>query len=207
MVTVMTKDKNQMYFENDPSSAHDERLINYEVDGINLKFYTDAGVFSKSRVDYGSTVLIKTMEDQAFPAEGILDVGTGYGPIGLFAAKFWLDQKVDMIDVNNRALDLAKRNAQLNNVSNVEIYSSDSYEQVDKKYGLILTNPPIRAGKKVVDNIISEAKDHLVKDGLLLVVIQKKQGAPSAKKLMTEEYGSCEILKRDKGYYILASRN
>lgn len=207
MVTVMTKDKNQMYFENDPSSAHDERLINYEVDGINLKFYTDAGVFSKSRVDYGSTVLIKTMEDQAFPAEGILDVGTGYGPIGLFAAKFWPDQKVDMIDVNNRALDLAKRNAQLNNVSNVEIYSSDSYEQVDKKYGLILTNPPIRAGKKVVDNIISEAKDHLVKDGLLLVVIQKKQGAPSAKKLMTEEYGNCEILKRDKGYYILASRN
>lgn len=205
----MTEEKNQMYFATNPNSKHDEHLIDYRIDGINLKFYTDAGVFSKMRVDYGSGVLIKTMREQSFPNKGILDVGCGYGPIGLFAAKFWPDQEVEMVDVNERALQLATRNAQLNNINNVEIHQSDIYEQVDKdkKFGLILTNPPIRAGKKVVDEIIVKAKEHLVPDGLVLAVIQKKQGAPSAKKLMTKTYGNCEILARDKGYYILASRN
>lgn len=147
------------------------------------------------------------MEDIDFPKENILDVGTGYGPIGLFAAKFWPDQVVDMIDVNERGLDLAKRNAQLNHIDNVNIYASDIYSQVDKRYGLILTNPPIRAGKKVVSTILAEAKNHLVKAGVLLVVIQKKQGEPSARKLMEATFGNCEIVTRDKGYYILKAIN
>lgn len=204
----MTEEKNQMYFAANPNASHDEHLVNYHINEFDLKFYTDSGVFSKLRIDYGSGVLIKTMATQTFPQEGILDVGTGYGPMGLFAAKFWPNQVVDMVDVNERALSLAKRNAQLNHISNVNIYESDIYEQVDqeKKFGLIITNPPIRAGKKVVDQILVDAKNHLVPNGLLLAVIQKKQGAPSAKKLLTSTYGNCEILQRDKGYYILASR-
>lgn len=199
--------KNQMYFAENPDAAHDEHVVDYRVNGIDLKFNTDAGVFSKMRVDYGSGVLIKAMHDQNFPKKGILDVGTGYGPLGLFAAKFWPDQTVDMVDVNQRGLDLAKRNAQLNHVDNVNIYPSDIYSQVDKEYGLILTNPPIRAGKKVVSQILSEAKSHLVRNGLILVVIQKKQGEPSARKLLTETFGNCEIVTRDKGYYILKAIN
>lgn len=203
----MVKEKNQMYFATDPTAKHDERIIDYHVDNINLKFTTDAGVFSKLRIDYGSGVLIKTMKEQSFPNMGILDVGTGYGPIGLFAAKFWPKQEVEMVDVNERALNLAKRNAALNHITNINIHSSDIYEQIDlaKNYGLILTNPPIRAGKKVVDEILTGAKEHLVEGGILLVVIQKKQGAPSARKLMEKTYGNCEILARDKGYYILKS--
>lgn len=203
----MKQEKNQMYFATDPNAKHDERLVDYHVDGIDLKFTTDAGVFSKLRIDYGSGVLIKTMRDIDFPADNILDVGTGYGPIGLFAAKFWPDQDVDMVDVNERALSLAKRNAKFNHIDNVNIYSSDVYEQVsnDKKYGLILTNPPIRAGKKVVDAILTGAFNHLVSGGSILAVIQKKQGAPSARKLLEKTYGNCEILARDKGYYILRS--
>ena len=189
----MTK-KNQMYFATNPDAKHDEHLVDYHIDDIDLKFTTDAGVFSKLRIDYGSGVLIKTMKDLTFPKAGILDVGTGYGPMGLFAAKFWPEQEVDMVDVNERALDLARRNAKFNQINNVNIYQSDIYEQVDKKYGLVITNPPIRAGKKVVDQILSEAKEHLVENGILLVVIQKKQGASSAKKLMTKVYGNCEIL-------------
>ncbi|KRL91216.1 class I SAM-dependent methyltransferase [Lactobacillus kalixensis] len=194
---------NQMYFAENPEAKHDEHVVDYHVNGIDLKFNTDAGVFSKMRVDYGSGVLIKAMQGQVFPKDGILDVGTGYGPIGLFAAKFWPDQIVDMVDVNERGLALAKKNAELNHVDNVNIFSSDIYAQVDKQYGLILTNPPIRAGKKVVSKILSEAKSHLVQNGLILVVIQKKQGEPSARKLLTETFGNCEILTRDKGYYIL----
>lgn len=175
--------KNQMYFAANPDAKHDEHLVDYHIDNIDLKFTTDAGVFSKLRIDYGSGVLIKTMKDIDFPKNGILDVGTGYGPMGLFAAKFWPDQEVDMVDVNERALDLAKRNAQFNQVDNVNIYQSDIYEQVDKKYGLIITNPPIRAGKKVVDQILTEAKDHLVENGVLLVVIQKKTRCTKCKEI------------------------
>lgn len=198
-------EKNQMYFASNPNAKHDEHVIDYHVQDVDLKFNTDAGVFSKMRVDYGSGVLLKTMINVSFPAKNILDVGTGYGPLGLFAAKFWPDQTVEMVDVNERGLALAKRNAQLNHIDNVQIYVSDTYEQVDKskRFGLILTNPPIRAGKKIVDRILAGAKDFLVDNGVLLVVIQKKQGEPSARKLLTATYGNCEILKRDKGYYIL----
>lgn len=203
----MSKQENQMYFATDPTAKHDEHIIDYHVDGIDLKFNTDAGVFSKMRVDYGSGVLIKAMKDISFPKANILDVGTGYGPIGLFAAKFWPDQEVDMIDVNERGLNLARENAKVNNIENVNIYASNCYEQIDndKKFGLILTNPPIRAGKKVVNEILIGANAHLVSGGVLLVVIQKKQGEPSASKNMINTYGDCEILTRDKGYYILKS--
>ena len=205
----MTEKENQMYFTETPTSQHDEHIIDYQVNGIDLKFTTDAGVFSKLRVDYGSGVLIKKMLDVDFPQNNILDVGTGYGPIGLFAAKFWPKQTVEMIDVNERGLDLAKKNAEVNHIHNVTIFSSDVYSNIasEKKYGLILTNPPIRAGKKVVSNILSGAKNHLVSDGVLLVVIQKKQGEPSARKLLTKTFGNCTILKRDKGYYVLQAVN
>ena len=203
----MSEKKNQMYFAVAPDAEHDIHEINYQISNINLHFLTDAGVFSKMRVDYGSTVLIKAMQAVTFPKQNILDVGTGYGPIGLFAAKFWPDQTVDMVDVNTRGLELAKQNAEKNAISNGKIYGSDCYDQVEGKFGLVLTNPPIRAGKKVVSRILAEAKEHLVEDGKLLVVIQKKQGEPSARKLMESVYGNCKILTRDKGYYILQASN
>ncbi len=205
----MTEQNNQMYYAENPTSQHDEHVVDYRVNDIDLKFTTDAGVFSKMRVDYGSGVLIKKMPDVNFPSNNILDVGTGYGPLGLFAAKFWPTQTVEMVDVNQRGLDLAKKNAELNHIDNVAIFVSDVYSNIapEKKYGLIVTNPPIRAGKTVVSNILSGAKSHLVSGGVLLVVIQKKQGEPSARKLLTKTFGNCTILKRDKGYYVLQAVN
>ncbi|WP_223894380.1 class I SAM-dependent methyltransferase [Lactobacillus helsingborgensis] len=205
----MTEQNNQMYYAENPTSQHDEHVVDYRVNDIDLKFTTDAGVFSKMRVDYGSGVLIKKMADVNFPSNNILDVGTGYGPLGLFAAKFWPTQTVEMVDVNQRGLDLAKKNAELNHIDNVAIFVSDVYSNItpEKKYGLIVTNPPIRAGKTVVSNILSGAKSHLVSGGVLLVVIQKKQGEPSARKLLTKTFGNCTILKRDKGYYVLQAVN
>lgn len=205
----MTEQNNQMYYAENPTSQHDEHVVDYRVNDIDLKFTTDAGVFSKMRVDYGSGVLIKKMAGVNFPSNNILDVGTGYGPLGLFAAKFWPTQTVEMVDVNQRGLDLAKKNAELNHIDNVAIFVSDVYSNIapEKKYGLIVTNPPIRAGKTVVSNILSGAKSHLVGGGVLLVVIQKKQGEPSARKLLTKTFGNCTILKRDKGYYVLQAVN
>ena len=209
MKQTMTDQNNQMYYAENPISQHDEHVVDYRVNDIDLKFTTDAGVFSKMRVDYGSGVLIKKMPDVNFPSNNILDVGTGYGPLGLFAAKFWPTQTVEMVDVNQRGLDLAKKNAELNHIDNVAIFVSDVYSNIapEKKYGLIVTNPPIRAGKTVVSNILSGAKSHLVGSGVLLVVIQKKQGEPSARKLLTKTFGNCTILKRDKGYYVLQAVN
>ena len=209
MKQTMTEQNNQMYYAENPTSQHDEHVVDYRVNDVDLKFTTDAGVFSKMRVDYGSGVLIKKMPDVYFPSNNILDVGTGYGPLGLFAAKFWPTQTVEMVDVNQRGLDLAKKNAELNHIDNVAIFVSDVYSNIapEKKYGLIVTNPPIRAGKTVVSNILSGAKSHLVGGGVLLVVIQKKQGEPSARKLLTKTFGNCTILKRDKGYYVLQAVN
>lgn len=195
----------EQYFTENPTVDHDEHQVNYHLNGINLNLTTDAGVFSKNRVDYGSGVLIEQMLDQDLPGGNILDVGCGYGPIGLFAAKKWPDRQVDMVDVNERAMDLARRNAAANGAGNVNIFASDRYQAVTGQYAMIVTNPPIRAGKAIWSSILTEAKDHLTDGGILLVVIQKKQGAPSAKKLMAASLGNCEILTRDKGYYILKS--
>lgn len=195
----------EQYFTENPTVDHDEHHVNYHLNGINLNLTTDAGVFSKNRVDYGSGVLIEQMLDQNLPGGNILDVGCGYGPIGLFAAKKWPDRQVDMVDVNERAMDLARRNAAANGAGNVNIFASDRYQEVSGQYAMIVTNPPIRAGKAIWSSILSEAKEHLLDGGILLVVIQKKQGAPSAKKLMAASLGNCEILTRDKGYYILKS--
>ena len=195
----------EQYFTENPTVDHDEHHVNYHLKVINLNLTTDAGVFSKNRVDYGSGVLIEQMLDQDLPGGNILDVGCGYGPIGLFAAKKWPDRQVDMVDVNERAMDLARRNAAANGAGNVDIFASDRYQEVSGQYAMIVTNPPIRAGKAIWSSILSEAKEHLTDGGILLVVIQKKQGAPSAKKLMAASLGNCEILTRDKGYYILKS--
>lgn len=195
----------EQYFTENPTVDHDEHHVNYHLNGINLNLTTDAGVFSKKRVDYGSGVLIEQMLEQDLPGGNILDVGCGYGPIGLFAAKKWPDRQVDMVDVNERAMDLARRNAAANGAGNVNIFASDRYQEVSGQYAMIVTNPPIRAGKAIWSSILAKAKDHLTDGGILLVVIQKKQGAPSAKKLMAASLGNCEILTRDKGYYILKS--
>ena len=135
-----------------------------------------------------------------------MDLGCGYGPIGLALAKKNPQANVEMVDVNELALDLAKQNAALNGLRNVNIHQSNIYDKVQAAdFTAIITNPPIRAGKDVVHTMLTEAKEHLATGGMVLAVLQKKQGAPSAKKKMTEVYGNCQIIAKDKGYYILQS--
>lgn len=152
-------------------------------------------------IDYGSQVLLSTLDFQE--GESVLDVGCGYGPIGLSLAKAQ-GVAVTMVDVNERALDLAKKNASRNGVE-AQIFSSDVYEAVEGVFDHVISNPPIRAGKKVVHQVITGSFEHLKPGGDLTIVIQKKQGAPSAKAKMEETFGNCETVKKDKGYYILRS--
>ncbi|SDJ92257.1 class I SAM-dependent methyltransferase [Alkalibacterium thalassium] len=194
------------YFTSKPSADKNEKKIEARLKGQQMTFTTDAGVFSRDRVDFGSKVMIEAIDERAFSTGEVLDVGCGYGPVGLSLAKANPALHIDMIDVNERALELAKKNAELNGVSNVSIFLSPIYEQVEKQtYGAVISNPPIRAGKQTVHKIITDAKEHLADNGVLIIVIQKKQGAPSAKKVMEETYGNVTRIGLDKGYWVLQS--
>ena len=191
----------KMYYAENPDAAHDIHELRVDLLGEKMTFLTDAGVFSKKMVDFGSQLLLKYLEVNL--GETVLDVGCGYGPLGLSLAKAYGVQAT-MVDINNRALDLARKNAERNKVE-ATIFQSNIYEQVKGKFDHVISNPPIRAGKQVVHEIIEKSKDFLGIGGDLTIVIQKKQGAPSAKSKMEDVFGNCEIVKKDKGYYILRS--
>lgn len=202
------------YFEDNEDLAHDLQEVQLDLETAHLTLTTDSGVFSRQRVDYGTLVLLKTIlpviQAKADQAINILDVGCGYGPIGLSLAKLFPQAQVTMLDVNERALDLARDNAVKNQVADqVTISNSDAYAALtrSKQFDFIITNPPIRAGKKVVDDILLTSHQFLKADGSFFAVLQKKQGAPSAKKNLATVYPNVEVLKRDKGYYILQARS
>ncbi|OCT10841.1 16S rRNA methyltransferase [Paenibacillus pectinilyticus] len=190
------------YYTQKPSVKSDVHTTQEVLRGKTFTFLTDAGVFSKKGVDYGSKHLIETMDlpDNA----SVLDVGCGYGPMGLSAAVICPKGHVTMVDINERAIELSIENAKRNGITNVTILQSDLLEQVkNKRFDVVLTNPPIRAGKETVHRIFVDAYDCLVDGGSLWVVIQKKQGAPSAVKKLETMYSDVVEVSKDKGYRIL----
>lgn len=191
------------YFENDESVISEPATITYDFQGKHLIYTTDHGVFSRQRLDFGSRVLMDSID--IGNAKSMLDVGCGYGTMGIALKSVHEDLQVLMTDVNKRAISLAKENIKCNNLKGIDVIESDVYENVHDTYDLVISNPPIRAGKKVVSAIISGSYDHLNKGGRLVIVIQKKQGAPSAKKLMEDIFGNATVINREKGYYILQS--
>jgi 16S rRNA (guanine1207-N2)-methyltransferase len=195
------------YYSAKPSAAHELNQIEVKLRGKDFTFVTDAGVFSKKEIDFGSKLLIETMDINSNDA--VLDVGCGYGPIGLSAAVLANQGRVTMIDINERAVQLSRDNAKRNGIINVSVLQSDLLAQVaEDSFDCILTNPPIRAGKDVVHLIFSQAFAALVTGGHLWVVIQKKQGAPSAFTKLETIFGNVEEVTKDKGYRIFkATKN
>lgn len=193
------------YYTEQPDLPHEVEEWSFKLKGKMFHFLTDRGVFSRKTVDFGSRVLIETFDWTSLPAGRILDVGCGYGPIGLTLAAI-SGHVVEMVDVNQRAVALAQANAKKNHLTEVSIHSSNVYETLEEtEYAAIVSNPPIRAGKNVVHHILSGAYPLLKEGGTLTVVIQKKQGAPSAEKKMFAVFGNVEIVTKEKGYYILRS--
>jgi 16S rRNA (guanine1207-N2)-methyltransferase len=191
------------YFSQKPQSKSSPRTWNYKLRGKNYVFSSDVGVFSKNEVDFGTRLLIETFTPPKIAGD-ILDLGCGYGPIGMAIANELPERTIVMADVNERALSLAKSNTQQNEIHNVEIVVSDQFSNIDNRmFAAILTNPPIRAGKKVVHGMFEGSAKRLHKNGEFWVVIQKKQGAPSAIEKLEALFGNCETVERSKGYYIL----
>ncbi|MCM3387679.1 class I SAM-dependent methyltransferase [Ureibacillus chungkukjangi] len=195
------------YYSNKPQTESKPRQWKFTLLGNSFLFETDSGVFSKSEVDFGSRVLIEAFQNPEIEGT-ILDVGCGYGPIGLSIAKQNPERTVYMMDINERAVALSKKNAQLNGIQNVRIFESDGLASVEEglQVAAILTNPPIRAGKETVFKIYDGAFEKLSIGGELWIVIQKKQGAPSTMNHLEEKFAEVEVVEKKKGYWIIRAK-
>ena len=190
------------YFQDDPNLASNIKEISFEINGLTMKLLTDNGVFSKNNVDEGSYAFLKVLLPLDL-GKHILDLGCGYGTIGLTLAKAHEEARITLADVNPRAVALCERNAGLLNLSpRVTILQSDIYEKIEGPYDSIVVNPTIRAGKAVTYRMYEEAKQYLIDGGSLYIVIRKAQGAESASRYIETIFGNVTLLKRDKGYYI-----
>lgn len=191
------------YFIDDDSVASCRRKITYEIEGTSFTLNVDNGVFSKGHLDEGSNLLIRTLLKVDL-GKKILDIGCGYGPIGLTLAKLNPSINVICSDVNTRALRLCIENVDALNLSHqVTTLQSDIYTNIEGQFDSIVSNPPIRAGKKVTYEIYRGALEHLVDGGSLYIVIRKAQGAMSAKEYIESLFGNSEVLAHKKGFYVI----
>lgn len=197
----------EQYFTKNPETTKEIYKFDWNIGSDRYFFYTSNSVFSKNGLDFGSMLLIETVINENKNFNGnILDMGCGYGPIGIIIASSITNSNVTMADINERALELANMNAKENNVeTKVKIISSSAFEEINEKYDIIVTNPPIRAGKEVVFSFYEGAYNHLNEGGKLYVVIQKKQGAPSSKDKIASLFGNCEVADKKSGYFIFRS--
>lgn len=194
------------YFVNDDKVASKPRNVVYSINGVDFSLESDNGVFSKNELDKGSELLIESLLPIDL-GKSLLDLGCGIGVIGLTLAYFHPTLNVYLTDVNTRALGLCNANAKKLRLSQkVTILQSDVYSKVEGKFDSIVSNPPIRAGKKVTYEIYKGALEHLNNGGSLYIVIRKQQGALSVKSYLEQLFGNVTVLAREKGYYILQAR-
>ena len=186
------------YFDNVDLKS-ELKKIDIKIFDMVLPFYSDNGVFCKDKLDFGTRLLIENIPWNEV-GDNILDVGCGYGPIGIIASKI-TGGKITMCDVNRRALHLAQMNAKENKVD-VSIIESNCYENIEGTFDTIITNPPIRAGKKIVYEILFSASQYLNNNGNLFLVIHKDQGAKSLVKDLEKEY-KVDVLEKNKGYFVI----
>lgn len=194
---------NDHYFSASPESAHRYAEAEYVYRGETLRFLTDAGVFSRGEVDFGTDVLLRALPEAM--AGRVLDLGCGWGAVGVSVGKKYPACRVVMSDVNERALSLAAKNAAANGVK-VETAQSDGLEQVEGPFDYILTNPPIRAGKQVIYRLFAESARKLSPEGALYIVIRKQQGAESAVKYLKTVFQQVDTVDKSGGFWVIRCR-
>lgn len=195
----------QHYFIDKPHTEADYFEFNDSVLGLDLCFRSCDSIFSKNKIDDGTRALLEAVNKKC-ELNGVgLDLGCGLGVIAIALIKKF-NLKFDMVDINNTAVKLSKENLMKNNVQkNANIFYSDGFSEVKENYDFIITNPPIKTGKKLLFELMQGAYEHLNENGQLLLVIRKDHGMESLKKHLTSIFGNCEIIDRNKGFYILKS--
>ena len=196
---------NDHYYTRVPQSESRPVSCVYSYRGVDLFFQTDAGVFSKGEVDTGTRLLLEALPEEL---DGdILDLGCGWGVIGISIAKKWPETRVTMADVNTRALDLSRENAKRNRAE-VTCVESDGMAALEgQTFDAVVTNPPIRAGKQVIYKMFADAAKSLKPGGALYLVIRKQQGAESAMKYLQTIYGSVEKISKSGGFWVIRAQN
>ena len=191
---------NDHYYTKEPQSAHHEAYVEMNYRGHALRFETDSGVFSKTELDRGTQILLDALPEAM--SGDVLDMGCGWGAIGISLAIAFSDVRVCMTDINERACLLSRKNAERARVQ-AEVLQSDGWEMLSERlFDHIVQNPPIRAGKAVIYAMFSEAAKHLKPGGILWLVIRKQQGAPSAKTYLETLFHSVEVPEKEAGYWI-----
>jgi 16S rRNA (guanine1207-N2)-methyltransferase len=195
------------YYDAAPAGEERHDQATLHIDGRDFSFVTSSGVFASHRVDFGTQLLLETVieqiRSQSTKSGRLLDLGCGYGVVGVVMKRFFPAMDVVMADVNARAIRLAGENASRNQVSFAQIVQSDGFTNLEGMFDHILTNPPVRAGKAVVHSFFDGAYKHLVPGGCLYVVLQKKQGAPSAATYLEALFGNCTAIAKSAGFRVL----
>lgn len=188
------------YYVENPGAAHDEKTVIFSALGRELRCVTDAGVFSRDGLDMGTRILLEALPELRGQ---VLDLGCGWGPVGVVLGKRYPDARLLLTDVNARAAELAERNLADNGVANAKVVRGDGFEAVEGAFDAIVLNPPIRAGKAVIYALFADAAAHLNEGGALYVVIRKQQGAESAQRYLNTIYADVSRIAREKGYWVL----
>lgn len=189
------------YFDNDNNIKHNKKIIEFYFNDKKYNLYSDNGVFSKDKFDYGTRLLLDSIDISKLSGN-VLDLGCGIGVVGIILGTINENINIDMIDINDRAISLVRDNLTLNKVK-ANVFSSDVYSNVNKKYDYIITNPPIRAGKEVVRKFLLGGYDYLNDNGMLYFVMRKDHGVKSMIKELENKY-NVTIINKDKGFYIVS---
>ncbi|HIE51481.1 MAG TPA: class I SAM-dependent methyltransferase [Armatimonadetes bacterium] len=193
--------KFEHYFSYCPAAPPNRRLLHTTLRGEKYQFYTEASVFSRDRIDAGTRLLVETMDIQ--PGDTVADWGCGYGPLGLVAARLAYPGQCYLVDINRRAVALAWENARLNGLSNVWVWVGDGFSAVEgQPFTVVVSNPPLRAGKKVVSRLVEEAFRCLRPGGRLYLVARTRQGAKSLLRQVEAIFSQAETVARKGGYRV-----
>ena len=193
------------YYTDNSNLVSNKKEFDYYFDNEVFRFTTDNGVFSKGNVDYGSYILIKTIYKRNL-GKSFLDLGSGYGPIGIIIKHFNPDVDVEMVDVNSRATELAVLNCK-NNKTDIKVHLCENILELDHNFDTISLNPPIRAGKKVIYDLYDKSKEKLTDNGHLYIVIRKAQGAGSSISKLETLFNNVVVINKDGGYYVIDCYN
>ncbi len=192
------------YFENNTNLKNNPKKIDVFFKNKKYTFSTNNGLFSKKKIDYGSNLLLTNFLKEKKDGK-ILDLGCGYGAIGIIIAKTLPSSNVDMIDITDLAIKISKENIGLNNLSNIKVFKSNIYENIKDKYNYIITNPPIRAGKEIILNFLLNSKDYLKDNGELWFVMRKNHGVKTIIKCMENKY-DIQVIDKSNGFYIVCAK-